>query len=194
MAIRKLVQTGHLALKTKNKTISSFASPKTKKLIKDLKDTMNKTGLIGIAAPQIAENFMVFLTYPRNTKTRRLNKTDQLRVYINPKITKLSKEKIIIYEGCGSVAHADLFGPVKRSKELTVSAYDQMGNKFSIKCDGILARIIQHEMDHLVGIEFIQKINDFNKILVGEYYNKNIRNSKKQLNASKITKLDYKKL
>ena len=98
MAVRKVIQIGHPSLKTKNKTVRSFTSSQLKKLINDLKDTMYKTDLVGIAAPQIAENYLVFVTHPRNTKARKLFREDICRVYVNPKITYSSKEKIVIYE------------------------------------------------------------------------------------------------
>ena len=191
MSVRKVIQAGHPSLKTKNKTLTSFNSPKLKKLIRNLKDTMYKTDLVGIAAPQIAENYMVFVTHPRNTKARKLFKEDICRAYVNPKITKFSKGKIVIYEGCGCVAEGGIFGPVLRSKEITVEAFDESNNKFSLTCDGLLARVIQHEYDHLMGIEFIQKVNDYNKILAQTFYRKNIRNSKEQKEASKITKIEF---
>ena len=142
MAIRPVIQAGHASLKKKNKLIKNFSSPDVKKLIKDLKDTMYETDLVGIAAPQIAKNYMVFVTHPRNTKSRKLFKEDILRVYINPKIKKFSKRKIVIYEGCGSVVNGQIFGPVLRAKEIEIEAFDEDGNKFSLTCDGLLARVI----------------------------------------------------
>ncbi len=194
MTVRKTAQAGHPALKTKNKKVTAINTPEIRKLIKDLVDTMYRNGLIGIAAPQIGENYMIFVTHPRRTKSRKLGKADKLRVYINPKIMYTSKEKSLIYEGCESVVGGDLFGPVVRPKEVTVLAYDQKGNKFTLTCDGLLARVIQHEMDHLLQTEFIQKVNDYGKLLLGEYYRKEIRKSKSQLEESKITKIEYKKI
>ena len=66
------------------------------------------------------------------------------------------------------------------------------GKKFSLYCDGILARVIQHEYDHLQGIEFIEKISDLKKVISWNFYTKNVRNSKAQIEASKITKVEYK--
>ena len=154
---------------------------------------MYETGLNGIAAPQIAENYSIFITHARNTKSRNLGKEDELRIFINPKLTYISKETSTIYEGCGSVCDTHLFGPVERPKEITVDALDEEGNTFSLTCDGILARVILHELDHLQGIEFIQIIKDYKQMISQEYYVKNIKNSKEQIAASIITKIDYKK-
>jgi len=194
MAVRKIVQIGHPALKADNKKIVDFKSIKLKKLIKDLKDTMSNAGVIGIAAPQIAENYTLFVTRPRNTKYRKLGKADKFRVYINPKIIFYSKDKNVIYEGCGSVLNGSLFAPVIRPKEIEIEAFDEDGDRFRLRCDGILSRVIQHEYDHLFGVEFLEKISDYKKILSLEYYLKNIKNSKAQKEASQITKIEYKKI
>lgn len=191
MAVKKVIEAGDPRLKAKNKIVSNFNSSQIQKLIKDLIDTMRKTDLIGIAASQIGENYMVFVTQPRNTQARKLGKTDKLRVYINPKITYKSKNQSLIYEGCGSVG---LFGPVSRPAEIEVQAIDEKGQRFSLRANGILARVIQHEYDHLQGIEFIQKVNDYSKIIVEDHYRKNIRNSALQRKNSLTTKVEYKKL
>jgi peptide deformylase len=189
MAVKKLTQVGDNVLRLDNLEINDFAFPAIKKVIKDLKDTMYHTGLVGIAAPQIGQNLQIFLTHPRNTKSRKLFKEDALRIFINPKITRSSKERSTIYEGCGSVADGELFGPVARSAEITIEACNAEGKIFSLNCDGLLARVIQHEIDHLNGIEFIQKVSDYSKVISGKIYRQSIRNSKEQLEALKITKL-----
>jgi peptide deformylase len=194
MVARKVIMAGDPRLKAKNKLVKDYKSPKVQKLIKELIATNKKAGLIGIAASQIGENQMVFITHPVNTKERKLGKTDKLRVYINPKITYQSKKQNVIYEGCGSVADGAIFGPVIRPEEIEVKAVDEKGQKFRLRADGILARVIQHENDHLHGIEFIQKVSDYSKIVVQAYYRKHIRNSSLQKKNSLITKIEYKKL
>ncbi len=190
MTVRKIIEIGHKSLKLKNKRVTDFHSPKFKKLIKDLIDTMMQVDLIGIAAPQIGVNYQVFITHPRKTQARKLIKSDTLRFYINPKITHFSKEKNVIYEGCGCVPHSSVFGPVLRPAEIKVEAYDVDGKKFSLLCDGILARVIQHEYDHLMGIEFLERVTDNKKLIGWEFFAQHIRNSKAQREASKITRIE----
>ena len=194
MAIKRVIQIGDPRLKNKNKAIIDFHTILLHKLIHNLQDTMNKMDLVGIAAPQIGENLHVFVTHPRNTKSRDIGKEDIFRVYINPIITYFSQEEVVIYEGCGSVAKGQLFGPVKRSKELGIEAYDEKGEKFKIETDGLLARVIQHEYDHLFGIEFTEKITDYKKLTSQNMYKKNIRNTNETKKLLKITKLNYFKL
>ena len=82
MAIRKAIQIGHPALKAINQEIVEFADYKLIQLVQDLRDTMYSAGLIGIAAPQIGENYRVFITEPRETENRPADQADELRVYI----------------------------------------------------------------------------------------------------------------
>ena len=194
MAVRTVIEIGHKVLKLKNKTISDFKSPKLKKLIQDLKDTMKQVDLIGIAAPQIGENYQVFLTHPRKTKARRLGRSDRLRIFINPRVIYQSLETSTIYEGCGCLPKQSIFGPVERAKEIEIEAYDEKGKLFRLRSDGILARVILHEYDHLQGIEFVEKISDYRKLISWSLYSTTIRNSRKQQDASKISKIEFKKL
>lgn len=194
MAVRKVIQAGDPRLKAKNKLVKDYKSPKIQKLIKDLILTNKNAGLIGIASSQIGENYMVFVTHCINTKARKLGKTDKLRIYLNPKITYKSKSENLIYEGCGSVANGAIFGPVLRPEEIEIEAINEKGQMFRLRVNGILARVIQHECDHLNGIEFLQKVNDYSRIVVQEYYRKNIRNSEIQKKNSLITKIEYKNI
>jgi peptide deformylase len=188
MAVKVAIQVGDPRLKAPNKAINDFSSPTLKQIVADLVDSMRAVGLIGMSAPQIGENYRVFVTEPKETKFRVADQVDELRVYINPKIVETSEEQSIIYEGCGSFVLGQLFGPVKRPKEITIEAQNQSGRKFRLTCDGILARVIQHEYDHLEGIEFIEKVVDFKKLMNADFYLKEIRNSKEQVEASRITK------
>lgn len=186
------LQIGDPGLKLKNKIITDFKSAKVRNIISDLKDTMYNKGLIGIAAPQIGENYRIFITEPRETKARTADQSDRLRVYINPVIVRKSKQKTLIYEGCGSVLDGQLFGPVHRASWVVVRARDQYGQEFEFKANGILGRVIQHEFDHLAGIEFIEKVSDYKKLLSYEHYAKQIKFSKWHIQNSKITIKEYK--
>jgi len=188
VSIRNTIQIGDPRLKAVNKVIDNFNDPTVKRVIQDLVDTMHQNGLIGMAAPQIGENWKIFVTEPRETENRPADQADELRIYINPKITIFSIDENVIYEGCGSVLNGSLFGPVKRPKEITIEAFDQNGNKFRLTCDGILARVVQHEYDHMFGIEFTEKVSDYKKLMNAEFYQETIKMSPEQIEASKITK------
>ena len=194
MAIRDSIQIGDLRLKADNKVVTDFNDSAVKQVITDMIDTMRQNQLIGLAAPQIGENLKIFVTEPRETPNRSADQADELRVYINPTIINFSTEEVEIYEGCGSVLKATLFGPVIRPREITIEAFDQNGDKFSLTCDGILARVIQHEYDHLSGIEFTEKISDYKKLMSVEFYLERIKMLPEHLAAQKINKIIATKL
>jgi len=188
MAIRDTIQIGDLRLKAENKVVTDFNDPTVKQVIQDLIDTMRQNELIGMAAPQIGENWKIFITEPRETKNRSADQADELRIYINPIIVESSSEQNEIYEGCGSGLNSLLFGPVNRPKEVTVEAFDQNGNKFRLNCDGILARVVQHECDHLMGVEFTQKVSDYKKLMTADFYRERIKMLPEHMAAQQITK------
>ncbi len=188
MAVRDILQIGDPRLKAKNHFIGDFDNPKLKKVIKDLVETIRAGNIfIGLAAPQIGENYQIIATELKETKTRTGDQLDKLRVYINPKIIFYSKTKNVAYEGCGSVAHADLYGQVKRPKEIIIEAFNLDRHKFRLRCDGLLARVIQHEYDHLAGIEFTERIINYKKLINRDFYIKRIKKSKQQIQSSIIT-------
>ncbi len=189
MAILPTIQIGHPSLQVENILIKDFSDPKVKQVTDDLVETMRSVGLIGMAAPQIGENYQLFVTEPRATTFRSATQSDELRVYINPKIIKFSQKQSTIFEGCGSVLTGQVFGPVIRSSQITVEAKNADGKVFRLTCDGILARVIQHEIDHLNGIEFLERVSDYKQIMALGHYQKNIKNSVDQIESSKITLL-----
>jgi peptide deformylase len=178
MVVENVVQIGNLILKKKSKKVTDINSEETKRVIEDLVDSMKFYGLVGMAAPQIGTNLNIFVTEIRPTQSRRPDVLDKLRIFINPKIIWKSKKEIIMYEGCGSVANGNLFGPVKRPEKIVIKAINEKDEKIKLKANGLLARIIQHEYDHLVGIEFTEKITDITKIMSKSEYLKMIEKSK----------------
>lgn len=159
MIIKEITQIGNPLLHQKSKFVTETDSKETQRVVKNLIDSMRYHDLIGISASQIGEKLSIFVTEVRKTKYRNLKK-DKLRIYINPRIIWLSRKEVVLNEGCGSVAYAQLFAPVKRPEKVEVEAFDEDGNKFRFKADGMLSRVIQHELDHLNGIEFIEKVKN----------------------------------
>jgi len=187
MAIRKTLQIGNPKLRDFNEVVKEFDTIALKDIVQDLTDTMRDMHLIGMAAPQLGENIQLFITEPKETKHRGPDQSDELRVYINPRIIESSNEEIIMYEGCGSVLSAQLFGPVKRSKQITIEASDLMGSKFRFTADGILGRVILHEVDHIKGELFTDKVDDYKKLLSVDAYRELMRNSEDQVKKGVIT-------
>lgn len=191
MTVRKVLQIGDPKLKEKCRLLSKSDLADIKKIVQDLGETIEKCDIIGLAAPQIGESIRLFVTQPRQTKYRLSKSSDQQRAFINPKIISYSKETAVIFEGCGSVCNADLYGPVERPCEITIEAYDTDLKKFRLQCDGLLARVIQHEYDHLNGIEFIEKVTNTKKFVNLEFYIKSVRGTPQQKQPMIITKAIY---
>ena len=141
MSIKKVVKYGETSLRQPSKEVHKV-SQKIKVLVEDLLDTMYKENGVGLAAPQIGENYRVFVI-DVSTGDEHLNHI----VFINPKIIKKSGD-VISHEGCLSFPEA--FTDVRRYANVMVKALDRNGRPFVLEAkDGsLLARAIQHEFDH----------------------------------------------
>jgi peptide deformylase len=171
MSVKKTSGIGSKVIRIRAKKVVKFGDQKLKKLIKDLTDTMRHDNLVGMAAPQIGQSWRVFVTEIRPTTYRKnISKEDGLRIFINPELVSCSDKQVSGYEGCGSVAAAQIFGLVKRPVKVTVKAFNEKGEKFTLSASGLLARVIQHEIDHLNGVVFIDHIKDTRKLLDRESY------------------------
>ncbi len=171
MAIRTTRQIGDPSIRTKSIKVRDFTSARVKKTIQNLVDSMRHYHLVGMAAPQIGEQLRIFVTEIRKTKFRRSKrKRDALRIFINPRIIHKTKKTVSGFEGCGSVTDAQIFGVVPRASKVTVAAQDQNGNRFTLITSGLLARVIQHEHDHLNGIVFLDRITNTKTIISSRAY------------------------
>lgn len=175
MVKRKATQIGSSIIRKKSQRVGKASSKMVTKVVTDLIDSMRFHGLVGMAAPQIGVSLRVFVTELRKTKTRKLQETDSLRVYINPRIFSSSKDQSVGYEGCGSVASGQLFGPVRWSKGIVIKAQNGDGKIFTLRASGLLARVIQHEMDHLNGVVYLDKVTDMRKLISRDEYIKRMR-------------------
>ncbi|MBR1907624.1 peptide deformylase [bacterium] len=155
MAVRKVLRYGDPILRTPSKDVHKV-SKKIQELVTDLLETMYAQNGVGLAAPQIGENYRVFVI-DVSTGDEPLNPI----VFINPKIIKKSGA-VRSHEGCLSFPEA--YTDVKRYANVMIKAMDRKGKSFVLEAkDGcLLARAIQHEFDHLDGILFIDhSINRF---------------------------------
>lgn len=126
-------------------------SPSIQTLIKDMVKTMYEADGVGLAASQIGENINLTVIAVKNGEL----------VLVNPKILKYGLLKEKGEEGCLSVP--GVWGMVKRSKHIKVNALGLDGEQYSFKANGFFSRVIQHEVDHLNGILFIDKAQDIKK-------------------------------
>ncbi len=124
-------------------------SREVRELIQDLKETMRYENGIGIAAPQIGVHKQIIIVATGN----------EPQVFINPKVVKKSFRKITSEEGCLSVP--DVFGLVKRPRSVEIEAFSESGEEIVVKAEGMSSIILQHEIDHLHGILFIDKVRKY---------------------------------
>lgn len=170
--------------------VSDIKTKKIQKVLKEMSGALaSQSDGVAIAAPQIGYSLRIFVVSHKIFSTdfpgRGVSQADGPRVsaplpsgdsdpaqensvekdlvFINPKISKLSREKDWVPEGCLSVRW--LYGQTFRSKKATVTAYDENGKKFTRGASGLLAQIFQHETDHLNGILFIDHAKDIKEEL-----------------------------
>jgi peptide deformylase len=161
-----IVQHQHPALRAKaaEVPVDEISSPKIQEVINTMKKALSsqKDG-VAIAAPQIGISLRIFVVsgIVLNSADNRYPVGEDT-VYINPKITKISKETHEVEEGCLSVRW--LYGKVKRATKATIRAYDEHGKVFERGASGLLAQVFQHETDHLDGILFIDHAYDLEEV------------------------------
>lgn len=130
---------------------SEFGSKELKAIVSTMQKALAKENDgVALAAPQIAVSKRMFVVSPAAYEEGAKWKPF---VFINPKLTKASRKKEEMQEGCLSVRW--IYGKTNRHVSATVEAHDEDGNKFSFGASGLLAHIFQHEIDHLDGILFI---------------------------------------
>ena len=144
MAIRQIVQIGDPVLRKKSKVVEKI-DEKIIQLLDDMADTMYHADGVGLAAPQVGILKRVVV----------IDIGDGLLELINPEIIETSGEQLDD-EGCLSVAGEA--GAVRRPYRVKVRAYDRDGNLFEIEGEELLARAFCHEIDHLEGVLFVDKI------------------------------------
>jgi len=133
-----------LKKKSANVNPDEIKTKKFQKLISEMFKFMTENNGLGLAAPQIGESIQLCT----------INFGGDKYVLINPKVVSKSWRKEVCEEGC--LSFPDKFIQVKRPKKVTVKALDEKGNNFKISAEGLLSKALQHEIDHLNGILFIE--------------------------------------
>ncbi len=142
-------------------SVDQITSEEIRKVISDMKKAMDsqKDG-VAIAAPQIGVSLRIFMVSDKilAEADKDYKSTGKDLVFINPVITKLSRDKHDVEEGCLSVRWK--YGKVKRSIKASIEGYNELGEKVTRGASGLLAQVFQHETDHLDGKLFIDKAFD----------------------------------
>jgi len=159
MTLREIVTLPEPVLRRKAKPITKF-DKELQTLIDDMIETMRDAPGVGLAAPQVGvSERLAVIEYAEDEddededeSVEKPAKPKQLFVIINPEIVKASEEKVNGIEGCLSIP--GLIGEVERHEAIQVKALNRYGKPIKLKVDGWMARIFQHEIDHLNGVLF----------------------------------------
>ena len=152
MALREIITLPHPTLRRKARKVTDYG-PEIQTLVDDMVETMRQAPGVGLAAPQINVPLRVIVVEYGSDEDEEAPK--KLYTVINPEITRTSTEKVLGTEGCLSVP--GIVGEVERYETLTVKGLSRRGQPITIKAKGWLARIFQHEIDHLDGVLFVDR-------------------------------------
>ena len=163
----KIVQVGDPVLREAARplTLPEIASAETQQLIRDMRETMYDAPGVGLAAPQIGLPLQIAVIedpesilddVPANELAEKERRPVPFHVIINPVITRLAEEKAHFYEGCLSLAGFSAVVP--RARTIRVQYLDERGAARVVEASGWYARILQHEIDHLHGALYIDRM------------------------------------
>jgi peptide deformylase len=154
MPLREIVFTPDPVLRRKARKITTF-DKNLDILIKDMVETLREAPGVGLAAPQVAvSERLIVIEYGENEEEDE-DAPKKLYVVINPEIVQASEEKVVGIEACLSIPR--IMGEVERHEQIIVKGLNRHGKPAKIKASGWLARIFQHEIDHLEGVLFTDR-------------------------------------
>ena len=151
--------------------LKSIADPVEKfddqlaKLIDQMIETMYHESGIGLAAPQIGVAQRIIVLDTSRSASSPMH-------FINPKIIEASKVKVASEEGCLSIP--DFRETIKRHEEVTIAALDKHGSPVELKADGLLAICLQHEIDHINGVLFVDHLSRLKRELFRRWFKRNL--------------------
>ena len=159
MSILKIARLGHPVLNKKTAPVDNITEPSIKKLIHDMTETMLDAKGIGLAAPQVhvSKQIIIFRVFEDKDDD---DKQIKVTALINPKIKRITDNKDNQWEGCLSIP--GMLGLVTRYTNISYEGLDMNGNLIQQKAEGLHARLVQHEYDHLMGVVYTQRLANKN--------------------------------
>jgi peptide deformylase len=152
MAILKIARMGHPVLLGRAAPVADPTAPGMRRLVAEMTETLADAGGIGLAAPQVFEPLRLFLW----------RDGEAVRVLFNPVVTPLGADVAEAWEGCLSIP--GLRGRVDRPARVAWSGLDAEGKPVAGEAEGLAARVLQHENDHLDGIFYLMRMNDLTQL------------------------------
>ncbi len=166
MAILKIARMGHPVLRHKADPVADPTAPEVRQLVADMVDTMEDAGGTGLAAPQVHISARVVVYKVSATRLEEGEEEVPLTALVNPVLTPVDREKIHGWEGCLSVP--GLTGLVPRHRAVRLQAITPEGEMIDRTVTGFHARVLQHEIDHLDGKLYPQRMDDLSLLLFQE--------------------------
>jgi len=168
MSILKVARMGHPVLRQRARPISNsdLRDPMMQTLINDMIDTMHEYSGVGLAAPQIHEDLRMFVALLDDDPD---GDSDEI-VVVNPEIVPVSDAKVDGWEGCLSIP--DIRGMVPRFTEIKVAALDRDGKTVELQLKNFVARVVQHETDHLDGVLFFDRMTSMQSLTYLDEYSR----------------------
>jgi peptide deformylase len=160
VSVQKIVLYGNPVLRRRADPVDALDAS-VKRLAQDLLDTLEKADGVGLAAPQIGVSKRVLVVAPPADEDA---PRPEPRVFVNPEILEAGGPTVTAEEGCLSIP--GIYEDVKRPARVRVKAIDLDARPFEEEVEGIAARILQHEIDHLDGVLFIDKIGPMRRALL----------------------------
>ena len=152
MGLREIVTIPEPVLRKKAHKVTDFG-PELQVLIDDMVETMRNAPGVGLAAPQVASPLRVIVVEFGDEENEEV--PPKLYTMVNPEIVRVSEETVVGTEGCLSIP--GFIGDVERLDQITIKGQNRFGKPMRVKASGWLARIFQHEIDHLNGVLFTDR-------------------------------------
>jgi peptide deformylase len=170
MSILKIARMGHPVLRARARKldVAEVKAPAFQKLVDDMIETMREYEGIGLAAPQVHEGVRLALIGIQEGQGE--DRSIRVMPIVNPEISPIGKETEEDWEGCLSLP--GLRGRVVRPRKIQVKGLDRRGNKIEFDLLGYPARVAQHEIDHLDGVLFVDRMKSLETLTFLEEYSK----------------------
>lgn len=151
LEMKEIVLYGDKVLETRAEPVTAF-DDELATLVSEMFDAMHKGDGIGLAAPQVGISKRIFVVHIEG---------DRRRVFVNPEIIETSQDLVEYEEGC--LSFPGLYFTVTRPASVKIQAFTEKGKPFTLDADGLLARVVQHEYDHLDGKLFIDRVSSLKR-------------------------------
>lgn len=164
-SVRTIVQLGAPVLRQTAAVVETISAPQVRSIAEALFETLAGTSGVGLAAPQIGESIRMLVVASRPTPRYPGAPQMESTLMINPVFKVLSAEKEKDWEGCLSIP--GIRAQVPRYPLITVNYQDLQGNRQALELAGFVARVFQHEYDHLEGLVYLDRVED-NRDIISE--------------------------